>query len=97
MTPEYRTKLKAIEWTDSQAIVTALVKAIQLKDALLVDYIFFRIDALVYLESDVLTSNLVLMYKEYLLKLDSNLTPRLAQLEINVDRANRLIYFRMLR
>lgn len=97
MTPEYRTILKAIEWTNSQSIVTSLIKAFKLHDIVLADLILDRVHALLIFEKDALTANLVLMYKDYLLSLDSNLTPQLVQLEIDTDRANKLIYLRMLR
>lgn len=97
MTPEYRTKLKAIEWTDSQTVVASLLKAFQLHDTVLADLILDRVHALLLFEKDALTANLVLMYKDYLLGLDSNLTPQLVQLEIDTDRVNKLIYLRMLR
>lgn len=80
-----------ISWTDSHAIMMALLNALKRHDDRLVDYIFKRIESSLTYETDALTANMAMMYRYDILRLDPRLAARLTRLQINTNKCNRLI------
>ena len=78
-----------IDWTCPPKIIQALLNALECHDDVLTNYIFTRIEALLYFESDALTPNMLIIYKDDVLQLEPNLTERFHQLEENTHRGYR--------
>lgn len=80
-----------ISWTDSHAIIMALLNALERHDDRLVDYIFKRIESSFAYESDALTANMAMIYRYDILRLDPRLASRFTQLQVNTNKCNRQI------
>ncbi len=91
---ELKNRLK-IDWTNPQNVIESLLNAVKCHDTILVQYIFKRIEALLYIESDSITANMVIIYKDDLLKLDPSLKNRLDKLDKDTATVDLLVYLNM--
>ena len=65
----------------------AFLNALERHDDRLVDYIFKRIEFSLAYESDVLTANMVMIYRYDVIKLAPRLQARFSQLQIDTSKA----------
>lgn len=84
-----------IEWTNSQKVIEAFINACKCNDILLMDYIFKRIEALLYIEADTLTANMLVIYKDDVIALKPELTPIMTKFEQDVAIVDMLVYQNM--
>jgi hypothetical protein len=84
-----------IEWTNPQEVIEAFINACKCNDILLMNYIFKRIEALLYIEADTLTANMLVIYKDDVLAIKPELKAVMTKFEQDVAIVDTLKYLNM--